>query len=60
MVDGHLGQVGIAKNRIELTPENTPQIHSAPYLAGLKARKFKETEINKKLLQKVLEPAQSE
>lgn len=60
MSDGHLGQVNISKHRTELTPENIQPIHSEPYWAGSKARKFDKAEIKKMLLQKVMEPARAE
>lgn len=58
--DGQLGQLNIAKHRIELTNENILPIHSAPYRVGPKAREFEKAKINKMFLIKFIEPAQTE
>lgn len=59
MRDGNLGTIKAAKHRVELTPPNARPIHSVPYRAGLKARTFEKTEIDRLLRTDVIEPAQT-
>lgn len=60
MSDDRLGQVRILKHCNELRGENTHQIHSAPYRMGSRARELEKREIGKRLVQRVIEPAQTE
>lgn len=60
MWNGHPDHVNIAKHLIKLTGEKTQPIRSAPYRDGPKTREFEEAEIDKMLLQEVIEPAQTE
>lgn len=60
MWHGHFGLITVATNRIELTPENTQPIRSAPYLAVPKARKLQWIRIGKMLLREVIKPAHTE
>lgn len=57
--DGHLGERSTAKHRIELKGENTDSIHSAPYRAKPKFKKFRKIKIDAMLLQRVTERAQT-
>lgn len=47
--DGHLRTITTANHRIELADLNTPPVHSAPYDAGPKGRKFKKAMITEML-----------
>lgn len=60
MWDGHLGQVRIAKCRIELTDECIQPTHSAPHPVEPESRKFEKAEIHKMLLQRLIDSAQTE
>lgn len=55
----HVGQVCIAKQRIELTSDNTNPAHSARYRAQLRAKEFEKADNDKMLPQKFIEPAQT-
>lgn len=58
--DGDLGRIRMAKFHIELFQPDTAPVHSAPYEAGPKQRKFKKAEINKMLTENIMESAQTE
>lgn len=57
MLDGHLCRITVSKHRIELTPENTQPIRSAPYRTSPKARELEPVEIEKMLSHQLIERA---
>lgn len=59
MWNEHLGQLNIAKHRIELSLADAKQIHYAPYRAGPKVPEFEQNDIDK-MLSRVIEPAQTD
>lgn len=60
MSDDHLGGINIAKHYIELPSPDTAPVHSAPYSARQKIRKFQKAKINKMIADKIIEPLQTE
>lgn len=60
MWDGHRGQVNIVKHRVELTGENTQQIHFAPCRMEPGARELEKAEIYEMLVKSVIKPAELE
>lgn len=57
---GYLGQIIIAKYRLELKNEQERSLRFAPYRAGPKARKFQEAEIQETMDLKVVDPVKTE
>lgn len=60
MRHGHLGGIKIANHRIELLQPDTAPGHSTLYRAGPKTKEFEEAEVDKMLVESVIEPAQAE
>lgn len=58
MCNGNLVRISIAKHKIELLPNSNP-VHSELCLAGPTVREFQRLEIEKRLSQNVIEPAQT-
>lgn len=56
MWDGHLGEISLAKYRIDLPPGSN-SMQSAPYGAGSKVRESQGAEIDRMLEKKVILPA---
>lgn len=56
----HLGEINFAEHQIELSLADGKPRHSALYRAGPNARKSESSEISKVLLEKVIEPAQTQ
>lgn len=57
--DGHLRLLSIAKQRIELLPNETKPIRCTAYFPGPKARNFQKFETDEMLSMNVIEPAQT-
>lgn len=60
MLDRDLRQINIAKHPIEMCRADSNEILSVPCQAGRKERKFENNDIDKLLLQEVMESAQTE
>lgn len=56
---GHVGQVNNSKHCIEVTGENTQSVHWAHYRADPKTGKFEKVDIDKMLLQIVIDLSQT-
>lgn len=59
ILDGHLFRINVSKHRIESFHLGTAPVHSASYREGFKAQELEKTEIDKTLLEKIFEPAQT-
>jgi hypothetical protein len=59
MWTGRLGEISIAKHRIDLLPD-AKTIYQAPYRAGTKGREVEKVEVERMVKEGVIEPANSE
>lgn len=59
IVDGHLGQMQIAKHCIKLAPEHIQSTLFAPQKLVSKAQRFQNAELNRMMAQSAIEPAQT-
>ena len=60
MWDGHIGQITVAKHRIDLVDEGMRPIHAHPYRAGPKRRELEKAELDNMLKEGIAEPATTE